>query len=125
MPTHDPSGIPAPVGGYSHGLELPAGKRLLFISGQIPVRVDGSVPKDFEAQCHLVWDHIFAVLAEAGMKVGDLVKVTTYLSERAYAEANGKIRRERLGSHRPALTVIIAGIYDPAWLLEIEAVAAS
>jgi 2-iminobutanoate/2-iminopropanoate deaminase len=125
MQRHDPPGVPAPIGGYTHGLELPPGKQLLFISGQVPLRLDGSVPKDFDAQCHLVWDHIFAVLAEAGLKVRDLVKVTTYLSDRAYAEANGKIRRERLGSHSPALTVVIAGIYDPAWLLEIEAIAAS
>jgi 2-iminobutanoate/2-iminopropanoate deaminase len=34
------------------------------------------------------------------------------------------VRREVLGTHAPALTVIITGIYDPRWLLEIEAVAA-
>lgn len=125
MQQHDPASVPVPSGGYAHGLEVPAGHRLLFISGQIPVRADGTVPRDFDAQCHLVWDHVFAVLAEAGMKVQDLVKVTTFLSDRSHADANGRIRRERLGAHRPALTVIITGIFDPAWLLEIEAIAAA
>lgn len=35
-----------------------------------------------------------------------------------------KVRNEVLGGHHPALTVVIAEIFDPRWLLEIEAVAA-
>ena len=123
--SHDPVSVPAPVGNYSHGLEIPSGARLLFISGQIPVRPDGSVPEDFAGQCHLVWDHIMAVLADAGMGPEHLVKVTTFLADRAHAETNSRIRRERLGSARPALTVLIAEIFAPEWLLEIEAVAAA
>lgn len=82
------------------------------------------VPAGFESQCRLVWAHIGAVLASAGTRHEDLVKVTTYLSDRAHADENGRIRREVLGAHRPALTVIVAEIFDPRWLLEIEAVAA-
>ena len=44
---------------------------------------------------------------------------------RDYALANREIRQEVLGSHSPALTVIIAGIFDEKWLLEIEATAAA
>ena len=54
-----------------------------------------------------------------------LVKVTTFLSDRKYADQNAAIRREKLGGHAPALTVIIAGIYDKGWLLEIEGIAAA
>ena len=43
---------------------------------------------------------------------------------REHAARNSAIRREVLGERRPALTVLIAGTYDPAWLLEIEVVAA-
>ena len=46
------------------------------------------------------------------------------IQSRQYADENGEARRRALGGHAPALTVIIAGIYDEAWLLEIEAVAA-
>lgn len=55
----------------------------------------------------------------------NLVKVTVFLSDRAYREANAAIRAETLGDHRPALTVIITGIYDERWLVEIEAIAAA
>lgn len=53
------------------------------------------------------------------------MKVTTFLSDRAYAAENSAIRREILGAREPALTIIIAGIFDPAWLLEIEVIAAA
>jgi enamine deaminase RidA (YjgF/YER057c/UK114 family) len=122
---HTPPTVPAPVGNYAHGLEVPAGTRLLFVSGQIPVDVGGAVPDDFESQCRLVWAHVGAVLASAGMGYGDLVKVTTFLADRAHADTNGRVRREVLGAHRPALTVIVARNFDPRWLLEIEAVAAA
>ena len=54
------------------------------------------------------------------MSLENLVKVTIFLSDRRHRAANAKIRHEVLGEHRPALTIIITGIYDEAWLLEIE-----
>ena len=57
------------------------------------------------------------------MAAHNLAKVTVFLSDRQYREANARIRHEILGGHSPALTVIITGIYDEAWLLEIEAIA--
>lgn len=121
---HNPAQVSSPVGGYSHGLEVAAGQRLVFVSGQIPERLDGSVPEAFEDQCHVVWDNVAAVLASAGMSLADVVKVTTFLTDRRQVDANGRIRRERLGELRPALTVMVAQTLDPKWLLEIEVVAA-
>lgn len=106
-------------------MELPADRRLVFISGQIPVTRDGDVPDDAEGQCRLIWQHITSCLRSAGMTVTDLVKVTTFLGSRDIASVNSDVRREFLGDHRPALTVVIAEIFDPAWLLEIEAIAAA
>ena len=122
--THDPASVPAPVGNYTQGLEVPPGARLLFVSGQVPVRADGTVPSDFEGQCQVVWDNLLAVLADADMGPEHLVKVTTYLTDRSQAEVNSRVRRVRLGAARPALTVVIAQTFAPEWLLEIEAVAA-
>jgi 2-iminobutanoate/2-iminopropanoate deaminase len=95
-----------------------------FISGQIPVRPDGSVPDTFSAQCHVVWDNLLRILATADYEPNHLVKVTTFLASQSYGDENGAIRRQRLGDLSPALTVVITGIYDRSWLLEIEAVAA-
>jgi enamine deaminase RidA (YjgF/YER057c/UK114 family) len=116
---------PAASGGYSQALEVEGAQRLLFISGQIPEAVDGNVPDDFAAQAKLVWANVLAQLDAANMAVDNLVKVTTFLSSRQHALANSEARRQALGAHAPALTVIIAGIYDERWLLEVEAVAAA
>jgi enamine deaminase RidA (YjgF/YER057c/UK114 family) len=119
----DPETVPAAVGGYAQAFGVPAGAGLLFISGQIPVDSGGHVPEDFESQCRLVWRNVVGTLDAAGLGVEHLVKVTTFLSGREHADVNGDVRREVLGSHRPALTVIVAEIFDPVWLLEIEAIA--
>jgi len=110
---------------YAGACEVAAGSRLLFISGQVPERPDGSVPADFTAQCRLTWANVERQLHDAGMSLDNLVKVTTYLSDRRYRGENSLVRREVLKDRTPAITIIIAGIYDEAWLLEIEAIAAA
>ena len=115
---------PRAAGGYAQAVEVRDAKRFVFVSGQIPETVDGVVPDEFEAQARLCWTNLFAQLEAASMTVANLVKVTTFLSSRDYAMANRSVRREMLGAHAPALTVVIAEIFDERWLLEIEAIAA-
>ena len=120
----DPDLLPEASGNYTHGTLVTGGGRTVFVSGQVPwADEDGRVPPEFEDQCRLVWRNVLAVLAETGMGVRNLAKVTTYLSDRAYREANSRIRHDVLGDHAPALTIIITGIYAEEWLLEIEAIA--
>jgi 2-iminobutanoate/2-iminopropanoate deaminase len=114
---------PPVVGGYSQALEVTDSTRRLYISGQIPVAKDGTVPSTFADQAKLVWANVFAQLAAADMTVENLVKVTIFLSDRKYAMENREVRKRALGAHAPALTVFITGIFDEAWLLEIEAIA--
>ena len=112
-----------PAGGYAQAFEVQGAGKLLFISGQIPQTAGGEVPDDFEAQAALVWRNVLAQLHAAGLGVDALVKVTTFLASREHAEANREARQHALGVHTPALTVIITGIFDERWLLEIEAIA--
>ena len=122
--THNPPSVHPPAGGYSMGLELSQHRRLLFISGQVPERSDGSVPEGFEAQCEQAWRNIIEVLAAAGLGVGNLIKVTTFLTDLSQVVPNRGVRRKMLAGHEPALTVMIAQTVDSKWLLEIEAIAA-
>jgi 2-iminobutanoate/2-iminopropanoate deaminase len=117
--------MPAAIGGYTNAIEVGPGQRLLFISGQIPETPAGVVPAGAEDQCRVIWDHIVACLRSAEMGVTDLVNVTTFLSSRDIAPVNTTVRQEVLGEHRPALTVVVAEIFDSKWKLEIEAVAAA
>ncbi|TMR40187.1 RidA family protein [Actinomadura geliboluensis] len=119
----DPNDLPESSPAYTHGTLVSGAHQTLYISGQPPWTTDGDIPADFDGQCRLAWENVKTVLAAAGMAVQNLAKVTIYLSDRCHREANSRIRHEVLGGHRPAITIIITGIYDEAWLLEIEAVA--
>jgi 2-iminobutanoate/2-iminopropanoate deaminase len=121
---HNPAAVHAPSSGYSMGLEFSQHRRLLFISGQVPEKPDGSVPEGFEAQCEQAWRNVIAVLAAAGLGVEHLVKINTFLTDRSQVVANRAIRRKMLQGNEPASTVMVAETVDGKWLLEIEAIAA-
>ncbi|VIO73747.1 2-iminobutanoate/2-iminopropanoate deaminase [Bradyrhizobium ivorense] len=114
---------PRAVGGYAQAFEITGAQRILFISGQIPETADGHLPEGFREQCRQVWANIEAQLNAADMSVANLAKVTIFLSDRRYAAENREVRKSVLGDHTPALTVVIADIFDEKWLLEIEAIA--
>lgn len=118
-------GSPPVQGSYPQAVETTGATRWLHLSGQIPVAPDGSLAPDFRGQCDQVWSNVETQLAAAGMTLDNLVKVTTFLSDRRYALENREVRVARLAGRQPALTVIVTGIFDKAWLVEIEAIAAA
>ncbi len=118
-----PDTVSKPNGNYSHAVETSGANRQLFISGQIPENIDGEVPANFEAQCGIVWNNISEILKSAEMSFENIVKITTFLTDKNQAAQNGEIRRKFLGDLRPALTVVVVQTLDSRWLLEIEALA--
>jgi 2-iminobutanoate/2-iminopropanoate deaminase len=116
---------PEAMGGYAQAVETTGATRVLYISGQVPEDRSGTIPSQFADQCRQAWANVEAQLRAAGMTLDHLVKVTTYLADRRHAAENRQVRREVLGERKPALTVIIAGIFDERWLVEIEAIAAA
>jgi len=116
---------PQPTGGYAQICEVSGATRLAFVSGQTPADADGKVPASFAEQSRLIWSNIEAQLAQAGMSLDNVVKATTFLSDRKYAIENRAIRSQVMGARTPAITVVICGIFDEAWLLEIEVIAAA
>ena len=118
-------GSPPVQGSYPQAVEVTGATRWLFLSGQIPVGPDGAVPADFRGQCEQVWANIEAQLAAADMTLDNLVKVTTFLASRDHALENREVRLKVLNGRQPALTVIIADLFEDGWRVEIEAVAAA
>src|SRR5688572_9777774 len=116
---------PQPVGGYAQAMELTGASRIVFVSGQIPVRANGEVPESFEEQARATWANLIAQLRAADMTLDNLVKVTFFLSDRKYIADYRRVRQEVLGERKIALTTIITGIFDERWLLEIEGYAAA
>jgi 2-iminobutanoate/2-iminopropanoate deaminase len=123
---HNPASLFEPYRGYAHALEVPAGSRLLFISGLNGFEQDGvTMPDSFEEQAELIWSHIRSILASAGMTVSNLVSLRTYLADPKDDEANAQMRVRQLGTHRVASTVVCCRLLETKWKLEIEAVAAA
>lgn len=114
----------AAIGGYAQAIEVSNFSRLVYVSGQVPVTAKGETPTDFRQQAMLVWKNIECQLEVVGLTLSDIVKHTTYLSDRRYRDLNSEVRREVLGDHQAALTVIITDVYDESWLLEVEVIAA-
>jgi 2-iminobutanoate/2-iminopropanoate deaminase len=110
---------------FAQACEVSDFSRLLFISGQVPEDANGAVPPDYPSQYRLVWTNVERQLKAAGMSFDNLVKATIFLSDRALIAQSGGLRASVLGERTPAITIVLTGIYDEKWLLEIEAVAAA
>jgi 2-iminobutanoate/2-iminopropanoate deaminase len=128
MTTHrfyDPAAIAAPGPTYHHAVEIPAGARVIHVSGQIGQKKDGSVPATIEEQSEVVWGNIQAILADAGMDVSNLVKITSYVTKHENFAKYAAVRAKYLGTNRPASTgLVVSALVRPEWLIEVEAVAA-
>jgi 2-iminobutanoate/2-iminopropanoate deaminase len=114
---------PAPAGQYTQAVEVHGGSRTLYLSGQVGIAADGSVPEDAEAQCALAWRNLQAQLRAAGMEIENLVKITTIVRNPADVASVRAGRASVLGTHRPASTLIIGGLSNPAWKVEVEGIA--
>ncbi len=122
---HNPETVSEPVAAYSHGIEIAGSSRLMYVSGQIPQRRDGTIPETIEDQTEVVWKNITSVLASAGMRLTDICKINTYLTRRENLAPVRDVRARHLREHRPAsTTVIVNGLAWPEFLLEVEVVAA-
>jgi enamine deaminase RidA (YjgF/YER057c/UK114 family) len=122
---HNPTdGVYPATGDYVHAMEVRGAGRLLFIAGTMGLDPDGTPGAGLEEQLKLIWSNIRAILASAGMTVDNIVRLTSYLRDPAYAEANAAARTAALGDRRVPTTAIVATTLDKDWLVEIEVIAA-
>jgi enamine deaminase RidA (YjgF/YER057c/UK114 family) len=122
----NPQSITPPLNAYSHGAEVPAGSKLLFMAGQAGFNLEGNVAPDFESQIRQTYSNIAEVLKGADMDLSNLIKVTTFLTDRTHLPTMREIRNEILGHHKPAHTLlIVSGLAYENFLIEVECVAAS
>ena len=113
----------APAGQYSQAVEVTGTTRTLYISGQVGIDMAGNIPADVTAQSRLVWANITAQLRAAGMTLDNLVKITTIMPSLDDLAASRVARAEALGERKPASTLIVGGLANTAWKIEIEAIA--
>jgi 2-iminobutanoate/2-iminopropanoate deaminase len=123
---HDPTESVYPTtDDYVHALELRDPARLLFVAGTMGLDATGTAPPTLEEQLDLVWSNIRGILGSAEMTLANVVRVTSYLRDPSYADANAAARVAALDGRSVPTTAIVAGTLASDWLVEIEVVAAA
>jgi enamine deaminase RidA (YjgF/YER057c/UK114 family) len=119
----NPSAVRTPTG-YTHAIQVAHPDRWLMISGQVGMAPDGSVPEAGAAQIAQALANLRAVLEANGMSVTNIVKTTVFLTDRELLPAFRSARGATFGDHAPTSTLLfVAGLADPRFVVEIEAVA--
>lgn len=99
---------------------------LIHVAGTAPIWPDGSCDPDPEVQADRCFAIIDAALAELGASLDDVVRTRVYITDPAVAPAVGRAHARAVGRARPAATmVVVAGLLDPRWRVEIEVDAVS
>jgi enamine deaminase RidA (YjgF/YER057c/UK114 family) len=109
----------------AHGVEVPAGARLMFTNGQVGTQPDGSTPETTADQTEVIFGRLKAVLEAANMSLSDVVRFDVYLTDQADVKTFVEVRDRFMGNHKPGATLlVIEGLARPELKIEIEAVAA-
>ena len=105
--------------GFSRAVRVGA---TLTVSGTAPVWPDGHVDPDPAVQARRCWEIVGTALEELGATLADVVRTRQYVVSADLADTVGAVHGEVFGDVRPASTmVVVAGLLDPRWLVEVEA----
>jgi len=122
----NPGGLSVPRG-YTQLVDVPPGRHLLFLSGQVPLDSLGRLvgPGDFRIQARQVFENIRLALAGGGATFKDLVKVTFYLRDVRDLTALREIRDQYVNTAAPPASTLVQvpALFRDDVLLEVEAVA--
>jgi len=123
---HNPIvGIYPATSDYIHALELQNVNRTLYVSGTMGLDEAGVAGKTLAEQLDLIWSNIRTILASANMTVANIVRITSYMRDPTYAEANQNARIAALEGHVVPTTALVVQTLDSSWLVEIEIIAAA
>ena len=122
----NPSTLPAPRG-YTQVVEVPAGSRLVYISGQVPLDRAGNVvgAGDFRAQAEQVFTNLGNALAAVGATFADVVKLNYYVRNVSHLADLRAVRDRHVNATAPPASTLVEvpHLFREDVLLEVEAVA--
>jgi 2-iminobutanoate/2-iminopropanoate deaminase len=118
-------GIYPATSDYVHAMEVREPKRFLYVAGTMGLDENGVAGKTLSEQLDLIWRNIRTIVASADMTVDNIVRLTSYLRDPAYAEENAKARVKALNGRVIPTIGIVAQTLSSDWLVEIEVVAAA
>lgn len=119
----NPPGVAASPA-YHHGALASGVKDMLFISGQVGMKEDGSIAEGPAAQAEQAMKNLTAVLNAAEMDVNHIAKFTIFVTDAAHVPEIVQAATPYWRVPSPAVTMLVVkGLASPALLVEIEAIA--
>ena len=100
---------------YSQAVRL---GNVIYISGQLGVRPDGTLPCNFAEQVRQAFENVATVLAAAGSSLSLVAKVNNYITDFSRLGEMNEVYREYF-PHRPAKTTVEIVRLDKGALLEV------
>jgi enamine deaminase RidA (YjgF/YER057c/UK114 family) len=118
----NPESVHPPVGRYVHQIEVSGENRMLFISGQVGMQPDGTVPAEPEAQIEVCLRNVLANVEAAGFDATDVVKLVTYVVGDIDPTARRAALDAAFGSHVTTSTLVyVSKLASPTYLVEVDA----
>jgi 2-iminobutanoate/2-iminopropanoate deaminase len=115
--------IPSDFASYSDSVSVSGPGRWIYVSGQVGMDADKKVEGDLATQTHATLDHIERILQQSGAGLGDVVKISVYLTSLDDYASFSAVRAERFGEALPTSAAVqVAGLLLGAEI-EIDAVA--
>lgn len=120
-----PDGMAKPAANYNHVAIVPRNTELVFLSGQLGVRVDGTVPESAAEQTDIAFQNIRAGLEASGSGLDRLIRVNAMVTDRRYLADYMAVRDRYVSSPAPTSTlIIVSGFARPEFKVEVEVIAA-
>ncbi|WP_088350561.1 RidA family protein [Bacillus cereus] len=120
--SRNPKEIHSPVAPYVHQIEVTGPNKWLTLSGQLGMKLDGTVPEDPAEQMQLALDNVRKNLESASMDIQDLTKLVFYLVEEIEPDKRKAIISDFLNDHLPCTTMIyVVALAAPVFKVEIDA----
>ena len=121
----NPSNAPKPAANYSNVAIIPAGKKLLSISGQIGNDIEGEIAESLEDQYRLALQNINLIVESQRGTKDDIAKITVFMTDEPDWVKIKSAADEFLHSPRPSMSFIyVKGLFRPDIKVEVEGLAA-
>ncbi|MFK7837364.1 MAG: RidA family protein [Sulfitobacter sp.] len=123
-----PTNIRPPFGRYAHGVDIPAGWRIVRTSGQLGMTADDHIPENARAQADICFANIAEILCMSDMGPQDVAHISAFVTDRLHM-ADYMAARDAFMSgvdRLPSSTLlIVAGFTRPEFKVEVEVMAAA
>ena len=121
----NPDGVFPPGSRYSHAVLVEGAARRLLVSGQVGLTPEGRLDHDGEAQIGQALANLGAILSAHDMGPRNVVKVTVFVTDPELIPLWREARDAFFDGYAPASTLlVVAGLADPRFQVEVEAEAA-